>query len=256
MNLLRSCCLAVLPQLDFSFFSLKCGKEHRPSGFMRLAAVLALLCLGSAGAWAATCTVNNANNSGAGSLRACILSAGSGDTIQITATSTITLASALPDITHNLTITGPGANKLTIDGGGSYQIFNITAGTVSISGLKLSSGISAGSGAAISQTAGSLTVTGCEFANNTSSVEGGAIYAGGSLTVSSSTFTGNSSQSGGAIRATAGLTLTNSTFSGGQPCFSNTLSAPFASCSVMNSLKRLTITAIRRLLASSDPWKV
>ena len=214
MNLLRSCCLAVLPQLDFSFFSLKCGKEHRPSGFMRLAAVLALLCLGSAGAWAATCTVNNANNSGAGSLRACILSAGSGDTIQITATSTITLASALPDITHNLTITGPGANKLTIDGGGSYQIFNITAGTVSISGLKLSSGISAGSGAAISQTAGSLTVTGCEFANNTSSVEGGAIYAGGSLTVSSSTFTGNSSQSGGAIRATAGLTLTNSTFSG------------------------------------------
>ncbi len=184
--------------------------------------LLAVLCLGSAEAWAATCTVSLTTdtqpNGVSGELRFCLNNFSAGDTIDITATGTIPLTSALPAISQNVTINGPGANLLTISGGGANQVFSITSGTVTISGLTISGGSAAGGGAAISQASGSLTVTGCEFANNSSSsIGGGAIYAGGNLTVSSSTFRNNSANSGtagGAIHATAVLTITNSTFSG------------------------------------------
>ena len=217
MNLLRSRCLAVLPQLNVSVFSPKGGNERRPAGFLRLAAVLAVLCLGSAGAWASICTVTLSTdtqpNGASGELRYCLNNFSAGDTINFSVTGKITLTSALPTINKNVTITGPGANELTISGGGSYSVFSVSSGTVSISGLKIFGGNNSLSGAAISQAAGSLMVTGCEFANNTSTVAGGAIYAGGSLTVSSSTFASNTGLSGGAIDATDGLILKNSTFS-------------------------------------------
>ena len=186
-------------------------------------AAIALLCLGAAGASAATYTVANLNDSGADSLRAAISSVdadSSADTINFSVTGTITLHSALPAITNSVTITGPGANLLTVSGGGSYQVFNIGSGvTVSISGLTIASGNTTGNGGGIAN-GGTLTVSDCNFTNDAAasiqSSKGGAIYSSGSLTVVDSTFSSNNADSrGGGIYSGGSLTVTNSTFSGG-----------------------------------------
>ena len=93
-----------------------------------------------------TITVNNCNDSGSGSLRAAIASANTGDTIDlsnrnctISLTSVIEIAFSQKD----LIITGPGADKLTIDNAvtvpGHYnRIFNHGGnGTLNISGVTL-----------------------------------------------------------------------------------------------------------------------
>src|SRR5581483_10746624 len=63
---------------------------------------------------AATITVTNTNDSGAGSLRQAIADAMPGDTINFSVTGAITLTSGALGITKNLTIQGPGANQLTV----------------------------------------------------------------------------------------------------------------------------------------------
>jgi len=65
-----------------------------------------LFLLMSGFARAATLTVTNTNDTGAGSLRGEILAASSGDTINFSVSGTITLSSALPVIAINLTIDG------------------------------------------------------------------------------------------------------------------------------------------------------
>lgn len=78
---------------------------------------------------AATLVVTTTADSGAGSLRAAIASAASGDTIQFQVGGTITLQSELPIITKNVTIDGNGNNP-TISGAGTYRPFFIgDAGT-------------------------------------------------------------------------------------------------------------------------------
>ena len=72
-----------------------------------------------------TLTVLNINDSGAGSLRADIAAAHSGDTIAFAPSlvgQTITLTSGELLVNKNLTITGPGAGKLTVSGGGSSRV--------------------------------------------------------------------------------------------------------------------------------------
>jgi fibronectin-binding autotransporter adhesin len=117
-------------------------------------------------------------------------------------------------ITHPVTIVGPGARTLTINGKGASRIFNIQAGagSVTISGLTLANAKAASSGAfpngwggAIFNSA-SLTLTDCTLSGNSASFHGGAILNNGSssgnatLTLTNCTLTGNSStMSGGAI---------------------------------------------------------
>ena len=76
---------------------------------------------------AATFTVSNTNDTGAGSLRQAMLDANAAagaDTIIFTVTGTITLSLALPAISEQVTITGPvdasGKPAITIDGNGIY----------------------------------------------------------------------------------------------------------------------------------------
>lgn len=97
---------------------------------------LALLLLLPAGlgfaaipAQAATITVTNPNDSGAGSLRQAINDAVSGDTITFALPnpSTITLNTELV-IAKNLTIQGPGAAALTISGANKTRLFLINPG--------------------------------------------------------------------------------------------------------------------------------
>ena len=103
-----------------------------------VAAALIGLAVVAAGASAATLTVNTLADSTAASsecsgvasdcsLRQALDKAQSGDTITFGVTGTITLNAAngpLQDST-TLTINGPGASQLAIDGGGSTQILNV-----------------------------------------------------------------------------------------------------------------------------------
>ena len=75
--------------------------------------------------------VCNANDSGAGSLRQAILDASSGDTINFApSVTTVNLTSGEElVIDKNLTITGPGANRLTVQRSTyAARIFNISPG--------------------------------------------------------------------------------------------------------------------------------
>ncbi|HEX9000675.1 MAG TPA: choice-of-anchor Q domain-containing protein, partial [Blastocatellia bacterium] len=163
----------------------------------------------------------NLLDSGAGSLRQAMLDANAapgGDIITFIVTGTINLASALPAIEQDLTITGPGANQLTVrrDTGGNYRIFQINvATTVSISGLTLTNGNVTGDGGGI-HNSGNLTVTECALVANTATNVGGGILNLGTLNVLRSTISGNTATSdGGGLWTSAGsATLTNCTISG------------------------------------------
>ena len=200
----------------------------------------------SASAWAATDIVMNANDSGSGSLREVIAEAGSGDTIAFDAGlegQTISLTTGAIGIGKSLTIEGLGATHLTIDAGHNSQIFTISEGDISVSGLRITNGAAFEDGGAISnEGAGSLTVSECTFTGNTAGGpggsgeksnlgHGGAIYVSRSsapTSVSDSTFSANAAGgpggtgfqsglgSGGAIwdGAEGSLTVSGSTFAG------------------------------------------
>ena len=86
------------------------------SNFNVLAGSLVLLYAVAVSAHADTITVTNTNDSGAGSLRQALAIANNGDKINFAVTGTITLTSDGLGITKNVTISGPGANQLAVDG--------------------------------------------------------------------------------------------------------------------------------------------
>lgn len=177
---------------------------------------------------AATYTVTNTLDSGAGSLRDAInqVNAGAGgDTINFSGvTGTITLGSEI-QILETVTINGPGANILAISGGDAVRIFQLGTGAANsaISGLTITHGnpnneaLSKGQGGAI-QTNAQLTINNCTFSYNTAGVGslnvGGALFGGAqAVTVNGSTFFNNKAVvgDGGAIFA-GNLVVNNSTF--------------------------------------------
>src|SRR5207249_416653 len=95
------------------------------------------------------------------------------DTVTFAAgvTGTINLASALPNLSTNIVINGPGANVLTVarssaSGTPDFRIFNITAGTVGISGLTIANGRISGADGGGILNAGTLTVTSSILSGN------------------------------------------------------------------------------------------
>ena len=165
-------------------------------------------------------TVANANDSGAGSLRATILAAVAGDTIQFASSlngQTITLTSGELDITKSINIGGPGANQLTIKASNSYSgpVFDVAStATASILGVTITKGYNEAV-----YNAGNLSLTNCTI----SYVTGGtSLYGinfdghwGGSLVVNGCSIQNNGDAgihfdgSGGGA-----LTVTNSNLSG------------------------------------------
>ncbi|MEO6815072.1 MAG: CSLREA domain-containing protein [Edaphobacter sp.] len=100
-------------------------------------------------------------------------------------TGTITLTSALPNITGSVNISGPGANLLTVSGANTYQVLHTNSGTtVSISRLTIANG-NAGTGGGINSH-GTLTISNSTVSGN-SAPNGGGMYNGGTLTISNST---------------------------------------------------------------------
>lgn len=131
----------------------------------------------------------------------------------------ITLNSALPAINGDLTIIGPGAGLLTIDGAGVDRVFDVSTGvTAALSGMTITGG-NAGDGAGGGiRNAGSLTVSGCHVTGNTAAFGGGiGNELGASLIVERSTISYNTAtgvSSGGGIASLNAVIITNSTISG------------------------------------------
>jgi hypothetical protein len=201
-----------------------------------------------------TFSVTSLADSGTGSLRPAVLSADTDpstgtDTITFTgngASGTILLESVLPRLGHNLTILGPGADKVTIQRdvhASAFSLFQVTSRTaVTIAGLTLSGGDAGASNGGAVVNDGTLTLTSCTlsgnqaasgggvendsqktlavadctFSNNVVAVFGGGIdNRGGTATVTDCTFSGNHSTFlGGGIFNSGTLTVSASTFSG------------------------------------------
>ena len=92
--------------------------------------------------------MTNALDSGAGSLRAAIKAASSGDTIVFAPSlngQTITLTSGELAISKSLDIEGPGPDKLAISGNHASRVFNVSQNqkpvTVTIAGLTIENGL-------------------------------------------------------------------------------------------------------------------
>lgn len=218
-------------------------------GWLNCAFAFGLAVGGCASADAAGFLVSNNGDPGTGglSLRQAITaaSAESGNIVYFDPAlngSTITLTQGGIAITNSTTVLGPGADKLTISGGGNSRIFTLDAAAqVTISGLTLTAG-SAPVGSAIYvshaallilqdsviagnttakfysaaidlKVAGASQITGCTIANNI----GGGIYAAYSTPVIANTrISGNSKTGDGAGIVAFGSTLSvsNSTISG------------------------------------------
>jgi predicted outer membrane repeat protein len=202
-----------------------------------LAAIAALLLWASViSAYTATITVTTKNDSGPGSLRQALAIANDGDTIMFAVTGSIVLTSGELVVDTSITISGPGADKLAVDGNASSRVFHIASGkTVSITDLTITNGIAsgnrpAGEGGGIYNDHAALALNKCTITSNRAGF-GGGIYNDASssgyasLTISSSMLTGNSARFGGAIyndgfdSGDATLTVNNSTFSGNSADF-------------------------------------
>ena len=186
-----------------------------------------------------TLTVLNNLDSGAGSLRASITNAKSGDTIVFALSldgQTITLTSDQITISKSLDIEGPGASLLGISGNDTFRVFDITNGNavVSIAGLTISHGqtqLGSGGGGILNE-GSTLTLANDVFSYNqvvsgrgSFGASGGAINnGGGPLTVTDSSFIGN--QAIGTPGAYGG---------NGGAVFNHSVAATFIRCTFMGN---------------------
>ena len=138
---------------------------------------------------------------------------------------TINLTMPLPDLSSNIRITGPGADKLTVQRSGSaaqFRIFNVTTtGSVTLSDLTIANGVVLnGSGGGIFNNGGdTLNLSNVTLKNNFAGQGGGIFSQGGTINATNSILTGNSGNiAGGGIYSqcfsTCTVTLTNCTVSG------------------------------------------
>jgi CSLREA domain-containing protein len=183
----------------------------------------ALSPIGVTPAYAASLVVNTAADTNDGAcnatnctLREAIITANSqagADSITFAGDYIITLASALPQLIDDLTIDGSG-HSVTVSGNHAVGVFDIQSGVVvTMSRLSIIDGATATGGGIFNR--GRLTVSHSTFSGNSTSGVGGGISNVGTLMVSYSTFSGNSAQAGGGLYNSAGtLTVSNSTFSG------------------------------------------
>jgi hypothetical protein len=168
--------------------------------------------------------VTNTDDSGPGSLRDALATAVDGDIIDATGVfGTILLTSGELQITHAVTISGPGAGSLAVDGNGSFRVFDNLASGVTISGFTITNGSATGAnGGGIFHEGGNsatLRLSNCIVSGNSADFGGGIFNSNGTVTVDSCTISDNGAGfSGGGISSSAldgaaNLTVTNSTIS-------------------------------------------
>src|SRR6266581_1742723 len=205
-----------------------------------LPALIAVLNLIPADCEAATTTVTNTADSGAGTLRAALASVANGDTIDASGvTGTILLTSDELLVTNSVTILGPGPANLAVNGNAASRVFHIAlSNTVTIAGLAITNGVgslvifpssSVTVGGGIYNDHAMLMVSNCTISGSSAS-RGSGIYNNGNsgsatLTVSASTLSGNSASVSGAgiynngSSGSATLTVSTSTLSNNSASF-------------------------------------
>lgn len=193
---------------------------------------------------AATITVTNTNDDGIGSLRQALANANDGDRITFAVGGTITLTSGGLAVFKHVTISGPGADQLSIDANSSP--IHLSSGFY-VAAIETISGLTIRNGAdGIDNLGGTLTVENCVISGNSrsgiynttpefgtvaatilgSTVSGNSaggvvaapnIFSGGAtVTITDCTISGNSSAPGGGgiFGTNTFLTVANSTISG------------------------------------------
>jgi hypothetical protein len=161
---------------------------------------LALAAGAAAPARAAEFSVSTTGDSGPGSLRQAVLSANGtpgADTITVVTAGTVSLGSSLPDLSDDVTISGPGANTFAVARGAAmpFRLFTVDPGvSATIAGLGLSGGdaggASSGGGAVLNQ--GVLALRNVKVTGNTAAVEGGGVSSrDATLSIEGSTIAGN-----------------------------------------------------------------
>ena len=121
--------------------------------------------------WRSHHNVTNTNDSGPGSLRQALAVAHDGDRVTFAVSGTITLTSGALVVAKNVTISGPGADHLSIVGMPFQSVFSVGAATIS--------GLTIRDGAVGIDNGGMLTVMNCVISGNSV----GGIHNGSSLTV-------------------------------------------------------------------------
>ncbi len=205
----------------------------RRAGITVAAVVSGVMALAWRPALGATITVNSTadpGSSGICTLRDAIAAAetdtavngciaGSGaDIIDLTGVSgSITLTAGELTTSTDITINGPGASQLAIDGNHASRIFNVSGGRLTVSDVTVQNGSSASAtdGGGIFNAGGTLVLTNCTLSGNSSGgIFGGGIFNGGTLVLTNCTLSGNSAPVGGGIYNGGSATLTNCTLSG------------------------------------------
>lgn len=231
----------------------------------KLYILLFFLCVFVSPLWATTFTVSNFNDAGAGSLRQAIIdangdgsaTAGAPHIINISATGTIIINSALPALSNHMTINGHSSGNTIFRGnvGIFYRILDIGAFTVVLNNLKVERGDPGGSnpGGGIRNSGGTLTLNNCIIDGNTSGTlaggHGGGLHqTSGTLFINGSTIKNNQSNlgRGGGVDITSGTaTLTNCTVQNNQA--TNNAGAIYAAnTSVLNLINCTVIQNISR----------
>jgi hypothetical protein len=137
-------------------------------------------------------------------------------------TGSIRLTQRELDISRSVVITGPGADKLTIDAQHQSGDFIVRGGNVTLAGLKIINGQAFSGGGIFNATPDMLTVSGCTLSGNRAVNSGGPAGGDGGgienvrrLTVNNSTLSGNSADlSGGGVGNGGTLAMSNCTLFG------------------------------------------
>jgi len=177
---------------------------HRPIRSFRISAFL-LVSL-SVTASAATITVINTNDSGAGSLRQAVADAADGDVIDADIPGTITLTSGAIMITHEIEINGPSSGTLVVDADDNSRVFHAHGAAVTITDLTMRNGHapdgaafggSGEDGGGVYAATDPLTLQNCIIENcvagdgvagtNGLGGDGGGVYSAGALTMTNCT---------------------------------------------------------------------
>ncbi|MFO0957351.1 MAG: choice-of-anchor Q domain-containing protein [Isosphaeraceae bacterium] len=200
--------------------------RNRAGGRRRRQALRPFLMALEGRALLATFTVNSlADDGSAGTLRWAIgqaNQAASADSIVFSSLfdtpRTITLTGGSLALTGSAatTIAGPGANRLTVSGGGNVGVFLIDGDPATISGLTITGG-SASVGAGVRNDGGNLTLAGVTVRGNTATGQGGGVATrfGGTTRIVDSTVSGNAAAGGaGLLNASGTLNVVNSTITG------------------------------------------
>ncbi len=226
-----------------SYLEIFAGKAIRINLCFVIVAVVAVA------ASASNFVVSNTNDSGAGSLRDAINQANANgqedlitfDPVVFSSPQTITLTGGELRITREgtnfpgipVTVQGPGANLLTISGGGASRVFYFdNEAVVTISGLTVSGGNGTGStssfdgrgGGIFANSSHTITLRDLKITNNNANLGGGLnltnsrnIHVSG-LQITNNSVSGQSAQGGGYYSTDSGLaqvaTITDTTISG------------------------------------------